>query len=78
LESGWQDGLDLLSGEVGVRRDEESHGISIGDCRSRATALFLMGGAAELIEAVVSGSLRLSRAQVVDQLTALWVASLSG
>jgi AcrR family transcriptional regulator len=46
--------------------------------KAKATALFLMGGAAELIEAVVSGSLRLSRAQVVDQLTALWVASLSG
>jgi hypothetical protein len=46
--------------------------------KAKATALFLMGGAAELIEAVVSGSLRLSRAQVVDQLTALRVASLSG
>ena len=45
--------------------------------RARATALFLMGGAAELIGAVLSGSLRLSRARVVDQLTSLWVAVLS-
>jgi AcrR family transcriptional regulator len=45
--------------------------------RARATALFLMGGAAELIGAVLSGSLRLSRARVVDQLTSLWVAVLA-
>lgn len=45
--------------------------------RARATALFLIGGAAELIGAVLSGSLRLSRTCVVDQLTALWVAVLS-
>lgn len=44
--------------------------------RARATALFLIGGAAELICAVLSGSLRLSRARVVDQLTELWVAVL--
>jgi AcrR family transcriptional regulator len=45
--------------------------------RARATTLFLMGGAAELIEAVLSGTLRLSRARVVDQLTAMWVAVLT-
>lgn len=44
--------------------------------RVRATALFLMGGAAELITAVLSGSLRLSRARVVDELTRLWTAAL--
>jgi AcrR family transcriptional regulator len=44
---------------------------------AKATALFLMGGAAELIEAVLGGSLRLSRARVVDRLTALWVATLA-
>lgn len=44
--------------------------------RARATALFLMGGSAELIGAVLAGSLRLSRARVVDQLTSLWVAAL--
>ncbi len=43
---------------------------------ARATALFLMGGAAETITAVLSGSLRLSRARVVDLLTTLWVATL--
>jgi AcrR family transcriptional regulator len=52
--------------------------ISLADrSRARATALFVMGGAAELIEAVLSGALRLSRAQVVDLLTAMWVSVLS-
>ncbi len=45
--------------------------------RARAAALFLVGGAAELIGAVLAGSLRLSRAAVVDQLTTSWVAVLS-
>jgi AcrR family transcriptional regulator len=45
--------------------------------QARATALFLVGGAAELIGAVLGGSLRLSRARVVDQLTGLWVAVLA-
>jgi AcrR family transcriptional regulator len=44
--------------------------------RARATALFVMGGAAELIEAVLSGALRLSRKQVVDLLTAMWTSVL--
>lgn len=44
---------------------------------AKGTALFLMGGAAELICAVLSGSLRLSRAAVVDRLTTLWVAVLA-
>ena len=43
---------------------------------ARATALFLMGGAAELIVAVLSGRLRLSRTAVVDRLTAMWLALL--
>jgi len=45
--------------------------------RARATALFLIGGSAEVIVAVLSGSLRMSRASVVDQLTALWVGVLA-
>lgn len=45
--------------------------------RARATALMLMGSAAELIEATLSGTLRLSRAEVVDLLTGAWVAVLS-
>lgn len=44
--------------------------------QAKATALFLMGGAAELIAAALSGTVRLSRARVVDHLTALWVAAL--
>jgi AcrR family transcriptional regulator len=49
-----------------------------GDRRAAtATALFLVGGAGELIAAVLAGRLRLSRTQVVDTLTALWVAALS-
>lgn len=45
---------------------------------ARATALFLMGGATELIAAVLSGTLRLSRPAVVARLSALWVAVLQG
>ena len=37
----------------------------------------LIGGAAELISAVLSGRLRLSRRRVVDRLSALWVAALA-
>jgi AcrR family transcriptional regulator len=44
---------------------------------ARATALFLMGGSVELIGAVLSGTLRLSRESVVDRLSALWVAALN-
>jgi AcrR family transcriptional regulator len=54
---------------LGARQDRRA---------ATATALFLMGGAAELISAVLSGRLRISRAKVVDQLTALWVAVLEG
>lgn len=53
----------------------------LGSLRDRrqatATALFLMGGAGELIAAALSGRLRLSRAAVVDQLAMLWLAVLS-
>jgi AcrR family transcriptional regulator len=44
--------------------------------RTRASALFVVGGAVELITAVLSGSLRLSGDQVVDQTAALWAAAL--
>ena len=44
--------------------------------RARATALFLMGGSADVIEAVLSGRLRMSRATLVDELTALWLGAL--
>jgi hypothetical protein len=43
---------------------------------ARATALFLMGGAAEVIEATLSGRLRMSRAALVDHLTRLWLGAL--
>jgi len=46
--------------------------------RARATALFLMGGATEVIEAVLAGRLRLGRASLVEQLTATWLAVLTG
>lgn len=50
---------------------------ALGDRRSAtATALFLMGGAGELISAVLSGRVRLSRTAVVDRLTSLWTAVL--
>ena len=44
--------------------------------QARTTALFLMGGAVEVIEAVLGGRLRLSRARLVDQLTAMWLGTL--
>jgi AcrR family transcriptional regulator len=46
--------------------------------RARASALFLMGGATEVIEAVLAGRLRLSRPALVGQLTAMWLAVLGG
>lgn len=44
--------------------------------RARASALFLMGGSAEVIEAVLSGRLRMSRARLVDHLTTMWLGAL--
>lgn len=46
--------------------------------RARATALFLMGGSADVIEAVLSGRLRMSRRQLVDRLTEMWLQVLDG
>lgn len=43
---------------------------------ARTTALFLMGGSAEVIEAALSGRLRLSRAKLVDHLTRMWLGAL--
>jgi AcrR family transcriptional regulator len=61
------DGLPLLSG------------LSLqGRRTARAMALFLMGGATEVIEAVLTGRLRISRVQLVDQLTAMWLSVLTG
>lgn len=61
------DGLPLL------------RGLGLAERRTaRAMALFLMGGAADVIEAVLSGRLRLSRKQLVDQLTTMWLSVLSG
>lgn len=45
---------------------------------ARALALFVMGGAAEVIEAVLSGRLRIPRVKLVDQLTAMWLDVLRG
>jgi AcrR family transcriptional regulator len=61
------DGLPLLNG------------LGLAERRTaRAMALFVMGGAADVIEAVLSGRLRLSRKQLVDQLTTMWLNVLSG
>ena len=55
------------------------NGLGLAERRTaRAMALFVMGGAADVIEAVLSGRLRLSRRQLVDQLTAMWLSVLSG
>lgn len=45
--------------------------------RARGAALFVMGGAADVIEAVLTGRLRLTRTQLVDHLTTMWLAVLS-
>lgn len=44
---------------------------------ARAGALFVMGGSADVIEAVLSGRLRMSRARLVDQLTTMWLGALA-
>jgi AcrR family transcriptional regulator len=44
--------------------------------RARATALFLMGGTVDVIEAVLSGRVSMTRAQVVDLLSDLWLGAL--
>jgi AcrR family transcriptional regulator len=44
---------------------------------ARATALFVMGGAADVIEAVLTRRLRMTRTQLVDHLTAMWLAVLA-
>jgi AcrR family transcriptional regulator len=53
----------------------------LGTLRDRrtatATALFVMGGSGEVITAALSGRLKLSRTQVVDRLTALWLGALA-
>jgi AcrR family transcriptional regulator len=60
------DGLPLL------------HALDLQQRRSaRAAALFVMGGAADVIEAVLSGRLRMTRTQLVDHLTEMWLAVLS-
>ena len=43
---------------------------------ARATALFLMGGSADVIEAVLAGRLRFSRTALVDHLTSMWLGAL--
>jgi hypothetical protein len=35
-----------------------------------------MGGSAEVIEAALSGRLRMSRARLVDHLTTMWLGAL--
>lgn len=42
----------------------------------RLLALFLLGGAFEVIEAALSGAEPIARAALVDELTALWLAAL--
>ena len=53
----------------------------LGTLRDRktatATALFLMGGTGEVITAALSGRLALTREQVVDRISALWLAVLT-
>jgi AcrR family transcriptional regulator len=48
-----------------------------GRRQARATGLFLMGGSADVIEAVLSGRLAMSRVRLVDHLTTMWLGALS-
>ena len=43
---------------------------------ARGAALFVMGGTTELLRAVLGGSLAMTSEDVVDRLTAMWVAVL--
>jgi AcrR family transcriptional regulator len=61
------DGLSVLNA-LGLRERRTA----------RAAALFVMGGATDVIEAVLTGRLRMSRTQLVDHLTSMWLAVLSG
>lgn len=47
-----------------------------GKRAARGAALFVMGGTTELLRAVFSGSLPMSDIEVVDRLTAMWLAVL--
>ena len=43
---------------------------------ARGAALFVMGGTSEMLRAVLGGSLAMTADDVVNQLTAMWVAAL--
>jgi len=53
-----------------------SAGGTQGRERARATAVFLMGGTVDVIEAVLSERMTLPREEVVDLLSALWLGAL--
>lgn len=62
-----------------VQRFAALPGLDPGTRRqSRSIALFLMGGSTEVIEAALSGRLRMSRPALVDHLTELWLRLLRG
>jgi AcrR family transcriptional regulator len=44
---------------------------------ARGAALFVMGGTTELLRAVLSGSLAMEPAEVIDNLTAMWLGVLA-
>ena len=63
---------DLIIDSISVLGD-----LGLGERRvARATALFLMGGSADVIEAVLAGRLRYSRTALVDHLTTMWLGAL--
>jgi AcrR family transcriptional regulator len=83
--------LTAASGHAPLRERRHEHIVSFADTavlaltdwtgpddEIRATALFLVGGAVELIEAVLSGALPLTLERLVDQLSAMWLAALEG
>jgi AcrR family transcriptional regulator len=54
------------------------HRVALPERRTaRAMALFVMAGAAEVIEAVLTGRLRMTRRQLVDLLTEMWLSVLA-
>ena len=54
------------------------HRVALPERRiARAMALFVMAGAAEVIEAVLTGRLRITRRQLVDLLTEMWLNVLA-
>jgi AcrR family transcriptional regulator len=72
---------DLITqlADIAVERLAALHALDRANRQqARAVALFVMGGASEVVEAAVAGRLRMTREQLVEQLTLMWLGALAG